>query len=183
MAAIPALMKQRRAPAADWVLQNPTLLLAEIGYEEDTGRMKVGDGVTPWTGLDYFGTSPIRRTITATFNNVGAYALVNQDVVAVPTFQLLRLSTNNPCWVRLYSSAAARAADASRPLDTDPLPGSGVLAEVASSLGGYNQPLSPAALCFNSETPENAMTYVSLLNLTGSVRNYTVTLTILPQEF
>lgn len=30
-----------------------TLELGEQGYESDTGRWKVGDGVTAWTSLDY----------------------------------------------------------------------------------------------------------------------------------
>jgi hypothetical protein len=30
------------------------LRLGEPGYEKDTGRLKIGDGVTPWNSLDYF---------------------------------------------------------------------------------------------------------------------------------
>ena len=39
--------------AAEWTAENPTLLAGEIGVESDTGKFKVGDGTTVWTGLDY----------------------------------------------------------------------------------------------------------------------------------
>ena len=39
--------------AAEWTALNPTLVDAEIGYERDTQRLKMGDGVTAWTGLPY----------------------------------------------------------------------------------------------------------------------------------
>jgi hypothetical protein len=48
-----ALQQQRRDTAANWTGQNPTLLTAEIGYETDTGKFKIGDGSTAWTSLGY----------------------------------------------------------------------------------------------------------------------------------
>ena len=39
--------------AAEWTAENPTLLAGEIGVESDTGKFKVGDGTTVWSGLDY----------------------------------------------------------------------------------------------------------------------------------
>ena len=47
----------RRGTAAGWTAANPTLLAGEIGYETDTGKWKVGDGATVWTGLSYAGTA------------------------------------------------------------------------------------------------------------------------------
>jgi hypothetical protein len=45
--------KLRRDAAADWTSQDPTLAQAEIGIETDTDKLKIGDGSTAWTGLDY----------------------------------------------------------------------------------------------------------------------------------
>ena len=45
--------KMHRDTAAGWTSANPTLLVAEWGYETDTKRRKVGDGTTPWTSLRY----------------------------------------------------------------------------------------------------------------------------------
>lgn len=43
----------RRDTAANWTSANPTLTDGEIGYETDTGLVKVGDGATAWTSLSY----------------------------------------------------------------------------------------------------------------------------------
>lgn len=44
----------RRDTAANWEINNPVLLLAEMGYETDTNRVKFGDGINPWNDLNYF---------------------------------------------------------------------------------------------------------------------------------
>lgn len=43
----------RRDLASVWAAVNPVLADGEPGYERDTRRLKVGDGVTPWNGLPY----------------------------------------------------------------------------------------------------------------------------------
>jgi|TARA_Y100000033_G_C2757847_1_gene117572 hypothetical protein len=64
-----AFQQQRRDTAANWTTQNPTLLAGEIGYETDTGYIKVGDGSTAWTSLGYIdGTK------------VSAYPLATADI-------------------------------------------------------------------------------------------------------
>lgn len=45
----------RRGTAAEWQTSNPILAEAEYGYELDTKRLKLGDGVTAWNDLPYFG--------------------------------------------------------------------------------------------------------------------------------
>lgn len=47
----------RRDTAANWIAINPILGDGEQGYEKDTGKMKIGDGVTPWNALPYFQAS------------------------------------------------------------------------------------------------------------------------------
>jgi hypothetical protein len=47
-------LKIRRDTAADWAAANPTLAEGEFGYETDTGKLKVGDGVKKWNSLSYF---------------------------------------------------------------------------------------------------------------------------------
>ena len=44
----------RRAYFLEWTSKNPVLLLGEPGYEIDTGRMKIGDGITLYNDLSYF---------------------------------------------------------------------------------------------------------------------------------
>ncbi len=45
----------RRNTAANATSSNPTLASGEPGFEEDTGKMKIGDGSTAWTSLAYVG--------------------------------------------------------------------------------------------------------------------------------
>jgi hypothetical protein len=45
----------RRDTAANWVANNPILALGEIGIEIDTNSIKIGNGVTVWGSLGYFG--------------------------------------------------------------------------------------------------------------------------------
>jgi hypothetical protein len=47
-------MQQRRSPASDWSTANPILAAGEIGYEIDTNKFKVGDGINVWADLTYF---------------------------------------------------------------------------------------------------------------------------------
>lgn len=43
----------RRGLASEWTSANPILADGEVGYEKDTRKEKVGDGVTAWTSLPY----------------------------------------------------------------------------------------------------------------------------------
>jgi hypothetical protein len=52
------LIQFRRGTAAEWTAANPTLAEGEVGYETDTGKLKVGDGVKDWNDLDYSGIGP-----------------------------------------------------------------------------------------------------------------------------
>ncbi len=51
-------MQQRRGTAAQWTSSNsgagPILNAGEIGWESDTNKFKIGDGVSSWTSLTYF---------------------------------------------------------------------------------------------------------------------------------
>ena len=63
------VMQQRRDTATNWTNNNPTLLGGEIGYETDTGYLKIGDGSTAWTSLAY---------VSGT--KVSAYPLATADI-------------------------------------------------------------------------------------------------------
>jgi len=44
----------RRSPSYTWTKYDPILAEGEPGVETDTGRLKIGDGLTSWSGLPYF---------------------------------------------------------------------------------------------------------------------------------
>ena len=50
----PYTFQFRRGTASEWTLDNPILHAGEPGFESDTGRLKMGDGVNTWLALDYF---------------------------------------------------------------------------------------------------------------------------------
>jgi hypothetical protein len=47
-------MQQRRGTASQWTSANPVLNAAEMGWESDTNKFKIGDGTNHWADLDYF---------------------------------------------------------------------------------------------------------------------------------
>lgn len=49
----------RRRKAKAWEEENPLLERGEPGYETDTGRVKVGDGINHWNNLDFVGDALI----------------------------------------------------------------------------------------------------------------------------
>jgi len=64
-------MQQRRGTAAQWISTNsgngPILNAGEIGWESDTNKFKIGDGVNTWLSLDYF--SDINSTVNPAFGS------------------------------------------------------------------------------------------------------------------
>ena len=64
-------MQQRRGTAAQWISSNdglgPTLNAGEIGWESDTNKFKIGDGVSAWANLDYF--SDVNSTVNPAFGS------------------------------------------------------------------------------------------------------------------
>lgn len=47
-------IQHKRGPAANWTSTDPTLAAGEVGFETDTGKIKVGDGTSAWSALGYF---------------------------------------------------------------------------------------------------------------------------------
>jgi len=46
-------IRARRDSASNWSTNNPVLALGEFGFELDTNKLKIGDGVSPWNSLSY----------------------------------------------------------------------------------------------------------------------------------
>ena len=76
MATLHGPIQQRRDTAANWTLNNTTLLAGEFGVETDTQKVKLGDGSTPWATLPYFvadgapGTPGVGVPVGGTANQV-----------------------------------------------------------------------------------------------------------------
>lgn len=53
MTIVTGTIQQRHDTAANWMANNPRLLVGEVGFETDTKKRKTGDGVTLWNALSY----------------------------------------------------------------------------------------------------------------------------------
>lgn len=93
-------------------------------------------------------------------------------------YSLIQISTNVPAWVTLYTDATSRTNDATRNETTDPLPGTGVIAEVITSTGNLNQVITPAIVGWNSDSN----VYAKVVNKSFTSSIVTVTLTYLTLE-
>ena len=128
----------------------------------------VGDDVSG-TGLQARGTSG--ATSTSLANNAAG----NLTIVAAKTYSLLKIQTSHAAWVTLYTDTTSRTNDAARSETTDPLPGSGVLAEVITS-DGATQIITPGLIGWNNEGTPTTNAYVKVVNKSGSTADVTVTL-------
>ena len=87
----------RQALASEWTKANPILLSGEPGYEKDTAKFKVGDGVSTWDRLKYF--TPGDRIPDA--GGVGQDALMAHINSLVPH----PIYDDGPSLVLLYQNA------------------------------------------------------------------------------
>ena len=119
------------------------------------------------------------RTTALVTQTIANGAAANLSITTPKTYVLYSIQTSHAAWVTLYSDTASRTADASRAETTDPIPGSGVLAEVITN-GAVTQLITPGTICFNSAA--SGITYAKVVNKSGSTANVSVTLTYLQLE-
>lgn len=79
--AVQTQIQVRRGTAATWTSTNPTLAAGEWGLETDTGKYKLGDGASVWTGLAY--SSILPNTLTTKGDILAASAASTPARVAV----------------------------------------------------------------------------------------------------
>ena len=141
------------------------------------GQSLVSDGAGNVTWQTAAGLSS-RATVSNT-SSLANDAVANVSLTAPKTFVLLKVETSHAAWVTLYSDTASRTADASRQISVDPIPGSGVLAEVITT-GSQTQLITPGAICFNSAG--TGTVYAKIVNKSGTTSNVQVTLTYVALE-
>jgi len=113
-------MQQRRGTAAQWISTNagagPVLNAGEIGWESDTNKFKIGDGVNNWASLDYF--ADVDSTVNPAFGTSitfeGATADSYETILQVtdPTADRTITLPNNSGTVALTTDIAELSQDA-----------------------------------------------------------------------
>ena len=116
-----------------------------------------------------------RTTGAATSSGLANSAAGNLTITAAKTYVLHKIQTSHAAWVTVYTDSTARTNDAARSESTDPLPGTGVIAEVITS-DGATQPITPGTIGWNNEGTPTTNAYVKVVNKSGSTTAVTVTL-------
>ncbi len=161
-----------------------TLPTAGVTASGDLGGVKVdgstitidGNGVISSSGGS---TTPSIGDVNATSASIDNDARGDLTIVGHKGYVLYKVHSSHQAWVRLYVDAASRTADVSRGEGEDPLPGSGVIAEVRTSADNQAVLITPGVMGFNNDDPRTENIYVSINNRSGSSATITVTLTVL----
>ncbi len=122
-----------------------------------------------------------RTTASATASGLANLTAANINVTAAKTCALLKIETTHAAWITLYTDGASRTNDSTRNETTDPLPGSGVIAEIITS-GAATQIITPGTLAWNNDTTPGTTIYAKVYNKSGNTANITVTLHYLQLE-
>ena len=71
----------KRGTAQRWIEVNPVLRQGEPGFEYDTGKLKIGDGFTPWLTLPYINDVDVSGQeeiiVVSTYNDLPRIGDVN----------------------------------------------------------------------------------------------------------
>lgn len=131
-----------------------------------------------WSSLAAAGNVAGRQTTTLVTGTLTAGQTEDSTVTLAKTFALGKVTASDFCRVRLYSTAAARTADASRPSTTQPTLGTqhGVICDlVLDTSDKLTWIMSPLAYGANEETsPSTAISY-AITNLSASTEALTIT--------
>jgi len=103
------------------------------------------------------------------------------NITGYNTYALFKIGTNAKSWIRVYSDTASRTADLTRSESVDPLPNSGIIAEVITT-GAETVTFTPAVIGFNNETDVTNNIPLSVTNKEIVSTSITVTLTLLRME-
>jgi len=178
------------APANDTSGGGSSYTNSDVDTHLNTGTATSGQ-ILSWNGSDYDwvadqtggGGSSLqsRQTFNAATSAIADGAVGNITITAYKTYSLLKIQTSAAAWVTLYTDQASRTADAGRSEATDPLPGSGVIAEVITT-AAQTQIITPATIGWNNESTPVASVYAKVVNKSGGTTAITVTITVVQLE-
>ena len=149
--------------------------------------------VLKWNGTNWVpsddltgggGTGLTTRT-TSSAASSGSHANGTAEDITIgsvgKTYSLLKIQSSHAAWITLYTDTTARTNDSTRNEYTDPLPGTGVIAEVITT-DGQGQLITPAVIGFNNDASPTENVYAKVVNKSGATRPITVTLTFVKLE-
>ena len=177
---------ETNAALASYIQHKPTIptSLLNLGISDGTnGQVLTTNGSGTFTFATVATSSGLqsRTTASATTATIANNATANASITGFKAYALLKITTSAACWVRIYTDAASRSADSTRVQGVDPLPGSGVIAEVISTTA-QTIVISPGTIGFNNEASPTTTIPVAITNLSGSSAAITVAVVVLQLE-
>ena len=152
------VVTSRSGTTSDWATEDPILNQSEFGIDLDSGKFKMGDGVTKWSELSYFiseaslgdlegvpgpegptgPAGPAGTTSRAVANFTTSVldddAQETGTVDLARTYMVLKVATDVPARIRLYRDADLRTTDASRSTSLAPTVNDGGVLDIVSTL-------------------------------------------------
>jgi len=149
----------------------------------DTGvDVAYSSGIATVTVTASGGSLQSRTTVSASTASIADNAVGLVTVTGFKSYALMKVGLSTAGWIRIYTDGASRTADASRSVGEDPLPGSGVIAEVVTTGISTEQKISPFTMGGNMDDPVDTTIYMSITNLSGTTQSINANLTILQLE-
>jgi len=149
----------------------------------------VNSNITVGTGYTFYGdgsgltgTAPSRVIVSGATTSIVNSGIGNTDITGFKSYMLMRVGLSTAGWFRLYTDSASRANDTTISVGEDPLPGSGVIAEVVATGLSTNHIISPFVPGGNLDDPASTTMYVAITNTSGTTQSITANLTILQLE-
>ena len=130
------------------------------------------------TGWQISTTSPspeVGVQTAAVTVSANPYATVTSNVTLNPMVMITKVTSSVSAWTRMYHSAAAATADASRTVTTDPLSSAGVVFEVLTSTANESVTLNPIPSAINQESPRTSVFPLRVTNNDASATSVALT--------
>ena len=152
-----------------------------LGVGSEGQILKVGSGEPGWAA-ESAGSLSSRSTVSHTTASLATDASEDFTLAITKMANVLKVTADYPCWVRLYGTAAARTADASRLITADPATGIGLYGEWASTSGALSVTCSPIPCFQNSDTTPANTAYLTVKNLDSTSRAISIGVTFVGLE-
>jgi hypothetical protein len=173
--------------SAETALGGANIRLSASNGDTDNVTLSAGSNITitrsdsNTIGISASSSPKVRNTAIISTGSIGNGAVSQIQATGFKLYALIKIQTSAAAWVRIYSDAGSRTADSSRLENEDPLPNTGVIAEVITT-GAQTVVLAPGAIGFNNETVPTTSIPMTVTNKSGSTANITVTLTLVQLE-
>lgn len=120
--------------------------------------------------------------VTGTITN-GSSETGSIDLLT-PSKKLIAFQADKACWLRLYSNQASSDNDVTRPRNTDPFAGKGVIGEfiITTPLVNVKLQVAPVIVLYNGDSPVASTIKYRITNDSGADAVITLTMTVVEME-